>query len=199
MVLYLGVLPNSVNILVVSGIVTVLAYLYRNLHKYEVYYYVLALVVSTLSIVFYSEGVFAYINNGIIGYGLLFTVMFCGVIPNKWQLTRHLKMNRGVFSILSFILITPHAALRVFSVIGSVNLFGIAAYVIMVPLTIISFKVIRKEIEPKDWFTIQKGAYIIYIILFIHLIMVASWLDKVVYAVLLTLYVNNKLIKEFKK
>ncbi len=89
--------------------------------------------------------------------------------------------------------------LRLFGVLGSINLYGIAAYVIMIPLTVISFTIIRKEIEPKDWLNIQKAAYAIYVILFIHLMVVAAWPDKVVYGIILTLYINNKLLKEFKK
>ena len=125
--------------------------------------------------------------------------MFMGVLPNKWTLTRNLKKNRGVFSILAFMLISPHAIGHIFGFLGSVNLFGIIAYAIMVPLTIISFRVIRKEINPKDWFTIQKAAYLVYIALFTHLILISAWENKIVYAVLLTLYVNNKLIKEYRK
>ena len=69
----------------------------------------------------------------------------------------------------------------------------------MVPLTIISFQIIRREIDNKDWIMIQKAAYGIYLILFVHLLFVAEWENKVVYAVLFTLYLNNKLIKELKK
>lgn len=197
--LVLGILPNSVDVLVVSSIITVVSYKYRDFFKKASIFYIIALLLVGVSVVFYKEGWTYLITKGIIGYGFIVVVMFVGVLPNKWTVSRNIKMNRGVFSILGFILISPHALLRVFGVLGSVNIFGIAAYVIMIPLTIISFRVIRKEIEPKDWFAIQKAAYVIYGVLFIHLIFVAGYPDKIVYAVLLTLYVNNKLIKEFRK
>ena len=127
----------------------------------------------------------------------MLVVMFAGVFPQKWTLTKNLRRNRGVFSILAFLFITPHAILHVLGVIGVVNLYGLAAYILMVPLTIISFRVIRKEIDPKDWFRIQKAAYAIYVLLFVHLLVVSSFENKIVYAVLLTLYVNNKFYKEF--
>jgi len=199
LLLVLGVLSNALNIVAIAGIITVFGYKYPNIHKKAFITYVIAVVLSVLALVFYEESIFLYINKGLIGYAFLFIVMITGVIPSKWTLTRHLKRNRGVFSILSYILISPHAVSHVFGLLGGINIFGIAAYVVMLPLTIISFKVIRKEIEPKDWINIQKAAYIVYALLFIHLLMVASWENKIVYAVMFTLYINNKIVKEYKK
>lgn len=199
LILYIGVLPNALNILAIAGIITAIGYKYKNLFNKAYVFYIIALVISGISLFFYRESYFLFINRGFIGYGFLFVVMMMGVLPNKWTLTRNLKKNRGVFSILAFILITPHAVSHVFGLLGGINIFGIIAYVIMVPLTVISFRVIRKEIDVADWFKIQKAAYLIYLVLFAHLIMVARWENKIVYAVLLTLYVNNKLIKEYRK
>lgn len=196
--LVLGILPNSLNVLVVSAIISVISYKYRDFFKKSTIFYLLALTGVVVSVFFYNESWTMLITKGIIGYGFIVVVMFVGVLPNKWTLSRNIKMNRGIYSILGFIFISPHALLRIFGP-DTVNIFGIIAYVIMIPLTIISFKVIRKEIEPKDWFNIQKAAYVIYAVLFVHLIYVADYPDKIVYAVLMTLYVNNKLLKEFRK
>jgi DMSO/TMAO reductase YedYZ heme-binding membrane subunit len=197
--LVLGILSNSLNVLVVSGIITVISYKYQDLFKKATMFYIIALVIVGVSVVFYKESWTYLVTKGIIGYGFIVVVMFVGVLPNKWTVSRNIKINRGLYSILGFILISPHALLRVFGVLGSVNLFGIAAYVIMIPLTMVSFRIIRDEIESKDWLNIQKAAYVIYGVLFVHLILVAGYPDKIVYAVILTLYVNNKLIKEFRK
>ena len=197
--LALGFLSNAFSILAVSGIVITISYKYRDFFKRSSIFYMIALAISIVSVIFYKESWTYLITKGIIGYGFLLVVMFVGVLPNKWTLTRNIKMNRGIYSILAFILISPHALLRVFGILGSINLYGIAAYVVMVPLTIISFRIIRREIAPKDWFNIQKAAYAIYGLLFVHLMVVAAWPDKVVYGILLTLYVNNKLLKEFRK
>ena len=198
-ILALGFLSNAFSVLAISGIIVTISYKYPNFFKKEIVFYLLALGISVLGAFFYKESWTYLLTKGIIGYGFLLVVMFVGVLPNKWTVSRNIKRNRGVYSILAFILISPHALLRVFGVVGVVNLYGIAAYVIMVPLTIISFKIIRKEIDPKDWFTIQKAAYLIYGILFVHLMVVAAWPDKEVYGIILTLYINNKLLKEFRK
>lgn len=195
--LVIGILPNSIHILLVSGILLAVSYKFKYFFKHAWIFYVVAVVLSGVTFIFYNQPYLHYMTSGIIGYGFMFVVMFAGVFPRTWTLSKNLRRNRGVFSIMSFLLITPHALLHVLEVIGVVNLFGLAAYLIMIPLTIISFKVIRKEIEPKDWFRIQKAAYVIYLLLFVHLLTVASMENKIVYAVLLTLYLNNKLYKEF--
>lgn len=195
----IGILPNSFNIIAVSGIIVILAYKFRNMFKKAHFFYILAVIISSLSLYFYDSVYTELIIKGIIGYSFLFIVMISGVLPKEWLLTRNLKRNRGMFSILSFILISPHAISHILGLVGGINLFGVAAYILMVPLTIISFQIIRKEIDNKDWLRIQRVAYIIYISLFIHLLLVAEWENKIVYAVLFTLYINNKLIKEFRK
>ena len=197
--LIFNVLPNALTILVFSGIFTVLIYKYDFLFKKSYILYIISLVLSVLSIVYYRETYVYYITKGIAGYGAFLVVMMVGILPNKWTLTRKIKKYRGELSIIGFILIASHASLRVFGLLGWINLFGVAAFVIMIPLIFTSFKFIKRQIPPKDWLNIQKGAYAIYIILFAHLIMVAAWEDKIVYAVLLTLYVNNKLLKEYRK
>ncbi|AIO18852.1 Sulfoxide reductase heme-binding subunit YedZ [Candidatus Izimaplasma bacterium HR1] len=197
--LALGFLSNAFSIIAVWGIIVTMSYKYRDFFKKSTIFYTFALGISIVSVVFYKEDWTYLVTKGIIGYGFLLVVMLVGVLPNHWTLSRNIKTNRGIYSILAFILISPHALLRVFGLIGSVNIFGIAAYVVMVPLTIVSFKLIRKEIDPKDWLNIQKAAYVVYGILFIHLMVVAAWPDKVVYGIILTLYINNKLIKELRK
>ena len=187
LLLYMGVLSTSLTILALAGIVAVVGYKWPMLFKHASIFYVLSLIIAVLSVVFYTSEYVTYITRGYLGYALFFIVMMVGVLPNKWTFSRNIKRNRGVFSILGFLLISPHAFLHVFGFFSTINLFGIIAYVLMIPLTIISFRVIRKQISPKDWFTIQKAAYLIYIMLFTHIIWVGSWIDKVVYAVLATL------------
>ena len=196
-----GLLSNAASVLTVSFIVSLLAYKFPNLYKKATYFYIVALLISMTGIYFYLEPWVYIVNKGLIGFGFIYVVMMAGVLPNKWGISRAIKKNRGVFSILGFIFITPHASIRVLGLWGTVNIFGIAAYVIMIPLTIISFRVIRKQINPKDWFTIQKAAYGIYVLVFTHLLFMDFVLpeNKIVYAVMTVLYINNKLIKEYFK
>lgn len=194
-----GILPNAFNIIAISGIFIIFAYKLRDMFKKAYIFYIIGLLLASISLYFYDSVYSELVIQGIIGYSFLFVVMISGVLPKEWLLTRNLKRNRGMFSILSFIFISPHAISHVLGLVGGINLFGIIAYILMVPLTIISFQIVRREIDNKDWFRIQKAAYIIYASLFIHLLYVADWENKLVYGILFTLYVNNKLIKEFRK
>ena len=197
--LIFNLLPNALSIIVFSGIFTVLIYKYDVLFKKAYILYIISLVLSVLSIVYYKETYVYYITKGIAGYGAFLVVMMVGVLPNKWTLSRKIKKYRGELSIIGFILISAHAILRIFGLLGWINLFGVAAYVIMIPLIFTSFKLIKKDNSSLMVSALIIAAYGIYVILFAHLLMVSSWENKIVYAVLLTLYVNNKLIKEFKK
>lgn len=199
MLVVVGILPNALNIVAISSIIIMLGYKFKNLFKKAYIYYIIALIISSVALFFYNSEYSELVIKGIIGYSFLFVVMITGVLPNKFLITRNLKRNRGMFSILSFIFITPHAVSHVLGLVGGINIFGIIAFVFMVPLTIISFQIIRREIDNKDWINIQKAAYIIYLSLFVHLLLVAEWENKIIYAVMFTLYVNNKLIKGYKK
>jgi len=194
-----GILSNSFTIIAISGLIVAILVRFNNVLKKAYIFYGLFFVIGILTFIYYQSPYLRLFTRGFVGYGFFLVVMFAGVFPNKLGVTRVLKKYRGELSILGFISISAHAMLHVLSIYSTIDLFGLAAYVIMIPLTFISFKVIRKEIPVKEWFTIQKGAYFIYVLLFVHLLVVSAWENKIVYAVLLTLYLNNKLIKEFKR
>jgi DMSO/TMAO reductase YedYZ heme-binding membrane subunit len=196
--LLINVLGHAYNVVLFALFLSLLLFSHKNIFKHASIYYVFAFLVGILSLVFNDKPFFDLVTSGVIGYGFFLVVMMMGALPNKWTLSRNIKKNRGVLSILGFISITPHVVLHLFHPAYGLDLFGIASYVIMVPLTMISFKTIKREINPKDWLTIQKAAYVIYGLLFAHLLFVSTWENKIVYAVLLTLYVNNKIVKEWK-
>ena len=198
-ILFTNAAPSSLNMLLYSFSFLILIYKSLFFFKNEVVLYVLSFIISVLSMIFYDLNIFSYLISGQIGLSLFLIVMFTGVFPIQWSLTKSLIKLRGTLSILGFILISSHALLHLFEIIGGINIFGIAAYALMIPLTIISFKTIRREINARDWKNIQKASYLIYLILFAHVISIASWFDIVIYAVLMTLYLNNKLYKEYKK
>lgn len=194
-----NVMTTSLNILAISGILLALIYKWHKIFTKKYTWYLISLVLAVLAVIFNNEPITFYITKGYISFAVFFVVMFTGVLPNQTEFSRKLKKVRGLLSIIGFILITPHAALHIFQIYNGINLFGIVAYALMVPLTVISFDLIKKEMSTKDWKTVQKGAYVIYIAIFIHLLLVGLWIDKVIYAVLLTLYLDHKLLKEFKK
>ena len=69
-----------------------------------------------------------------------------------WRFGRQYKgmlfltlFTNALGTILGFILITPHAFLHAFGFFTTIDLFGIATYVVMIPLTLVSFKIINVE------------------------------------------------------
>ena len=184
----------GVNVLVLSVMLLIVAYKYKRNARLDnpIYVVSLALTVATLFVDI------KFISSGLVGFSMFNVVMFTGVIPNKWALTRVLKSYRDMYSILGVIFILPHVYLNLF-VDQQINLIGVAAFVIMLPLFITSFSIIRKEMNNGEWIKLQKAAYLVYVLLFAHLISVADWYGKILYAVMMTLYINNKLMKEFRK
>lgn len=199
LILIIQVFPVALNIVVIASGLVICVYKYPKLFKSDITWYVITILIASLSIYFNQVPQFFYVTKGYLSLALFIVIMFTGVIPVKWKLTKTLMQVRGLFSIIGFVLISPHAVLHLFDIYDGVNLFGIVAYALMVPLTIISFKTIRKEIKPKDWNRIQKAAYVIYVLLYVHVLWVASASNQLIYMALLVLYVNNKLVKEFKK
>jgi len=198
-ILVTNLLPISINITLLSFFLVVSIYKFPKIFSKDVFFYFLATGVAIFSTIFNDLYIFDYVLKGYLSIAIFIVIMFTGVIPIKWKLTQILVKTRGLLSIIGFILISPHATLHLLGLFSGINLFGIAAYALMIPLTIISFKTIRREINPRDWKNIQKASYIIYGLLYLHILWVGSWTDKLVYIVLFVLYINNKLFKEFKK
>lgn len=198
-VVALGLVNNALTIVSLGLMITIVCYVFPILYKKATYFYVLAFIVTVLGIVFYEDYYTRIVQGGLLGYSFILIVMMVSVLPNKNVIARNVKRNRGVLSILGFIFISSHVYLHVLGLVGDINLYGVAAYVIMAPLTFISFRVIRKEINPKDWFRIQKAAYAVYGLLFIHIMLVATPDNQIIYAVLMTLYVNNRILKRVRK
>lgn len=193
-IIILDLVNVSLNVLVLSIVLVLIAYKYKRKAKYDYIVYTVAIIIGITAIFINIE----IIRSGLMAAGMFTLVMFTGVVPNKWLITKKLKSYRGFYSILGFIFILPHGFIHLFFD-QQINFFGIASLVLMVPLFITSFQIVRKEMKDQEWIKLQKIAYLIYPLVFIHVIMVADVYGKVIYAILMTLYINNKLLKEFRR
>ncbi len=142
--------------------------------------------------------------QGFLGLSLLYIVMFTGALKDKSKLKVKLMAVRREFSILGFIFISTHGIRYFLQYFGDSpaieRLLGVAAFVIMAPLFITSFMVIRKKMKRKTWVQLQSLAYIVYILIFVHIILVANNpINLIVYIVLFVPYFIFKIIKEVKK
>lgn len=138
--------------------------------------------------------------QGFLGLSFFYIVMMTGALKKKSKLRIKFAGIRREYSILGFILITPHALKYFVEYLdGEIALewWGVATYLVMLPLFITSFMVIRKKMSRNAWVYIQKLAYVSYITLFIHLILNASNpINLVVYLALFVPYISMKIYRE---
>ncbi|XMB71945.1 ferric reductase-like transmembrane domain-containing protein [Mycoplasmatota bacterium WC30] len=144
-------------------------------------------------------------NKGFLGLAFFYVVMVVGVLDKKKGLYKKLYSVRAELSIIGFIVLSPHA---IFFFIDKfinlenlmlIELLGLVAYVIMIPLFITSFKWIRKKFTFLSWKKLQNLAYFVYVIIFVHLLLAASLpINKVLYLILFIPYLIYKPIHYFK-
>ena len=134
-------------------------------------------------VVKYIIGIF---TRGALGAAFWAVVMWAGALPNGSAPIKTLMPIRGELSITAAILTFSHIitygiqyisdlindrtgsgdALRDFVITSIVSLVMV---LIMTPLTVMSFKKIRKKMQPKTWKKIQRAAYIFYALIYIHI------------------------------
>ena len=192
-------------IIILAAILIALAmYQGKFIRKHNVKLYIGATVIAVIAFIFDGEvKVLDMFMEGFVGLSILYVVMVTGALKDKSKLKIKLAGIRREYSIIGFILITPHATkyfLEFLSGDIKIPLFGILGYAIMIPLFITSFYTIRKKMSRHAWVTLQKIAYGTYFVLFIHLIKNASSTQNLVaYVVLFVGYFIMKIYREVVK
>lgn len=171
----------------------------QKVRKNSVIIYTLVTLISILAFVMQDNKITEPIMQGYLGLSFLYVVMITGIVKKKTKLSIKLMAVRKEYSIIGFIFITPHGLKYLLEMIEGARdfeWFGIAAYVIMIPLFITSFMIVRKKFTFKVWKKIQRFAYIVYILMFIHLILLSAMPNLLVYIILFVPYIIFKPIKE---
>lgn len=122
------------------------------------------------------------LQKGYLSSVLLAIVMFTGCLDTPSELRHRLRMVRGELSVLSFIFILGHLAMflpsyanRLFggaALKGNVKASIIVAIVltfIFLVLAVISFRTIRRHMDPKLWKAIQRFAYLMMALYLVHI------------------------------
>lgn len=137
-------------------------------------------------------------SKGFFGLALFYLVMLAGALPN-WNYKKRIYSVRTELSIIGFISISPHAIFNLIKIFNNTiapTYFGIITYVIMIPLFITSFIIIRKKMNNRHWKNLQRFAYLAYLLLFIHLVIQFSQpINRILYIVLFVVYSIFKIIK----
>jgi len=173
------------------------------IRKKAIYFYIGIFALGVVAFIFRDISIFYFVNQGFLGFAFFYLVMFAGALDNKSKLRKKLIGVRKEFSILGFLSITPHAIGKLVLIFtGEITYawFGIAAFIIMIPLFITSFTYIRKRMANKTWKKLQILAYLIYLLILIHLVInYTQRIALILYIILFAVYFVFKFLYELKR
>ena len=166
------------------------------LRKHPVPFYIVGTVVSVLMIIlnqkhvqttaFTSTYIIGLFNRGTLAAALWCVVAWIGALPDgAKEIRKRLLPARGELSIFAALITLSHAVVygisyvkRLFSGRPGETDFILTCIIclilmlIMIPLTIISFKAIRKKMKGKTWKNIQRAAYVFYALIYVHIMVI---------------------------
>ena len=178
-------------------------YFGKFVRKQNIKIYILATILAILAFIFKDMAFALPFIQGFLGLSFFYLVMVTGAIKKTNKIRIKLMGVRREYSIIGFIVIAPHAlnyTIQGLDGTRQLEWFGLIAFSLMIPLFITSFVKIRKTMKAVTWNRLQSIAYIIYILLFIHLILnYTKTINLVLYLVIFGFYFISKIIFEFKK
>ena len=169
----------------------------KPLKKHPAAVYITAAVLTATSVVitqsdisvssrFVRDYVIGIFSRGALGAAFWAVVMFAGAMPNGSAPVKKLMPIRGELSITAAVLTLAHIITFGMQYIrniingrtGSGDAFrdffitcvlSLAMTLIMLPLTVMSFKAVRRKMNAKTWKKIQRLAYFFYAMIYIHI------------------------------
>ena len=187
--------------IVISILMALAYYLAPQILKYRKQLYVGVWFVLAAIIALRGKPFVTPFEKGIVGFAFFYVVMITGALNPSWKLRKKLRSVRAPYSILGFVLLMSHPLNYVAEVLSKqrdIPYFGVAAFLIMVPLFITSYMAIRKKMKAQTWVKLQRWAYPVYALMLIHLLVNASSPQNRIVAILLFVpYIGMKVHKEF--
>ncbi len=166
----------------------------------KIYYIPLVILSAIVSIIsYFILPIESLLNGGFIGLGMFITVMYTTAFKKGSTLYKRTLLIRKELSILGFILLIPHFTIYLIGEFQVIEWAGIISAIIMVPLFITSFTTIKKKFSFKQWLNIQYFAYHAYILMFAHLFIVAQNNHRLIYGLILLVYVFLKIKNDMFK
>lgn len=171
----------------------------KQIRQHQVLLYILLTVIAAISFIKPELPLFKPIIQGYLALAFFYLVMLAGALPDKTLWKKTLMSIRKEYSILGFIAATPHGLYYFIQYINgdiSIPIFGIIAYVVMIPLFITSFHFVRKRMAFKSWKKLQRFAYISYTLLVVHLVLnYTVLLNLIVFIIIFAVYTTYKVMK----
>ena len=182
----------------IACLITVLVFFYlleKPIKKHATLFYIATIIISVLSVLAPKKGlpfVIDYLVKNILARGtlagaLFILVMVASVCPAA-KLRGLLLRTRGEMAIIAALLTLihnisygKHYFVALFTKISDLDaprifaaVLSLVMIVLLIPLTLTSFMVIRKKMNPKKWKSLQRLSYLFYGLLFIHISMIFS-------------------------
>lgn len=187
--------------IIISILMVIAYYLTPQILKYRKQLYIAVWFVLAAIIALRGKQFVTPFVKGYVGFAFFYVVMITGALNPKWKLTKKLRSVRAPYSILGFVLLMSHPLNYMAEVLSKqrdIPYFGVAAFLIMVPLFITSYLTIRKKMKAQTWVKLQRWAYPVYALILVHLVVNASTPQNRIVAILLFIpYIGLKLHKEF--
>lgn len=200
----------------------------KPLKKYPTVFYIGAAVITAVLILinqahlsgipeFLSKWVMPIFTKGILAAALWCIVAWTGALPNGSKPIKHIMPVRGELSIFAAIITLSHAVTYGITYIRRITsgnnktdfiisfVICLVLMIIMLPLTVMSFKAVRKKMNAKKWKNIQKSAYIFYALIYVHILVIymqkpsntENIISILVYSAVFLLYAVFRLKKYF--
>ncbi len=166
---------------------SILGYIhYKNIKKYELRLYIISVVLS-IAIPLININL---LDDFAIAFFLV--VMYAGAFSRKQEIGKRLRSIRKEYSIIGFIFASCHGIYYIYG--DNIELIGLISLIMAIPLTYTSFIFVRKRMSNKLWKRVQKLAYIMYIGMFVHMIV----LEEYAYILVFLPYLILKIVYEAK-
>ncbi|QMS85574.1 ferric reductase-like transmembrane domain-containing protein [Candidatus Xianfuyuplasma coldseepsis] len=168
----------------------------KEIHKHNTTLYAMAIVV----VLFTTREVPNIVNLGYVPIAFFIVVLFSGLLERN-TVRKKLFTVRAELAIIGSILMFPHAFGYVEYYLmellyGSVTLsflLGLLAYLMMIPLFITSFQKVRRKMSYKTWKTLHKTAYVFFLLVGLHVILIANE-NQLLYIALFGFYFTMRFI-----
>ena len=199
--------------------------------KHAAAFYIITVLISAFTVFiphkFLPPLLVMFINKifvgGVLQGAIFIIVMYVSVLPQKTRLRIKLSKVRGEMAIIAalftlihnisygkryfMLLFTDISALKPYE--AAAALLSVCMIMLLVPLTVTSFNIIRKKMSGKSWKKLQRLSYIFYALLYFHIVLIFSrglltgrltyLIDLYIYTLIFGIYAALRLIKYFKK
>ncbi|WP_424141895.1 FMN-binding protein [Stomatobaculum longum] len=203
----------------------------KQIRRRPVFFYLFFVLLSLLSIVLPKQLTvppLAYLVNRLLRRGVLagtmfLWVMYAIVLPAKSRLQRVMMSLRAQIAIAASILTLSHniaygqhyfvllftnaGKLKSYELIAAC--FSLAMILLLLPLTVTSFQVVRRKMNAKRWKQLQRLSYLFYGLLYLHICLIYTGglrkgkseylVQFALYTLLYGIYLMLRLTKAFLK